>query len=117
MAVRSDGLVVTPQTPARKGEIIRMYVIGMGQTTPAAETNRVGTPNQMIALPVQVGLEGGKVAKVIEAKMAENLVGIYEIFFEIPEDAISGADRAIATSVVVAPGTAVWSNESKLSVQ
>lgn len=115
--VRSDGLIVTPTTPARKGEVVRMYVIGMGQTTPAASTNRVGDPNQVIALPVQVGLQGGVSATVVEAKMAENLVGIYEILFEIPQDAPSGTDLAIACSVVVAPTTAVWSNESKISIQ
>ncbi len=117
IAVRSDGLVVTPTTPARKGEIVRMYVIGMGQTTPLSSTNRVGEPNQVIALPVQVGLEGGKAATVVEAKMAENLVGIYEILFEIPQDAPSGSDVAIACSVVTGPTSATWSNESKISIQ
>jgi uncharacterized protein (TIGR03437 family) len=115
--VRSDGLIVTPTTPARKGEVVRMYVIGMGQTTPMASTNRVGDPDQVIALPVQVGLQGGVAATVVEAKMAENLVGIYEILFEIPQDAPTGTDLAIACSVVVAPTSAVWSNESKISIQ
>ncbi len=117
IAVRSDGEIVSPTTPARKGEVIRMYVIGMGQTRPLAITNRVGDPNQVIALPVQVGLEGGKVARVVEAKMAENLVGIYEILFEIPQDAPSGANVAIACSVVTGPGAATWSNESRISIQ
>ena len=115
--VRSDGLIVTPTTPARKGEVVRMYVIGMGQTTPMASTNRVGDPNQVIALPVQVGLEGGVSATVVEAKMAENLVGIYEILFEIPQNAPTGTDLAIACSVVTAPTSAVWSNESRISIQ
>lgn len=115
--VRSDGLVVTPATPARKGETVRMYVIGMGQTTPLAETNRVGVANQTINLPVQVGLETGKAATVVEAKMAENLIGIYEILFTIPEDAPSGPSLAIACSVVTSPTTAIWSNESKISIQ
>jgi uncharacterized protein (TIGR03437 family) len=117
IAVRSDGEIVSPTKPARKGEIVRMYVIGMGQTTPMASTNRVGVPDQVIALPVQVGLEGGKSARVVEAKMAENLVGIYEILFEIPQDAPTGTDLAIACSVVVGPTSAVWSNESRISIQ
>jgi len=114
--IRSDGLVVTPTTPARKGETVRMYAIGMGQTTPLAETNRVGIADQRLTLPVQVGLETGKAATVVEAKLAENLIGIYEILFTIPDDAPTGSDLAIACSVVTGPTTAVWSNESKISI-
>jgi len=109
--IRSDGLVVTPTTPARIGETVRMYVIGMGQTTPLAETNRVGVSGQTITLPVMVGLETGKSAPVVEAKMAENLIGIYEILFTIPADAPIGSSLAIACSV-----GGVWSNESKISI-
>mgnify|MGYP000283041734 CR=1 FL=1 len=97
--IRSDGLVVTRATPARRGEIVRMYAIGLGQATPLAETNRVGRPDQKVTATVAVGIDGAGV-EVIEAKLAENLIGIYEVFFRIPENAQIG-DRPLG--LVAAP--------------
>ncbi len=99
VVIRSDGLVVTKATPARRGEIVRMYAIGLGQATPLAETNRVGRPDQKVNATVAVGIDNAGV-EVIEAKLAENLIGIYEVFFRIPENAQTG-DRPLG--LVAAP--------------
>jgi uncharacterized protein (TIGR03437 family) len=117
IAVRSDGSVVTPTNRARKGEEIRMYVIGMGQTSPLTATNRVGDPDQKIALPILVGLETGKSAQVVEAKLAENLIGIYEIVFVVPQDAPSGSRILVAVAIEQTPGNWFWSNESNIAIQ
>ncbi len=78
IAVRSDGLRVTPGTPARRGEIVRIYVIGLGQTTPVADNNRVGSPDQKIRAAIAVGIDD-KGVNVISAHLAENLIAIYEV--------------------------------------
>lgn len=117
IAVRPDGSVITSTNRAQKGEEVRMYVIGMGQTSPLTATNRVGDPDQKIALPVIVGLETGKAAQVVEAKLAENLIGIYEIVFVVPQDAPSGANVLVACAVESTPGNWHWSNESNIAIQ
>lgn len=93
IVIRSDGLVVTKATPARRGETVRLYAIGLGQTEPLAETNRVGRPDQKVTATVAVGIDNAGV-EVVEAKLAENLIGIYEVLFKIPEDAQLG-DRPL----------------------
>lgn len=117
IAVRPDGSVITQSNPARKGEEVRMYVIGMGQASPLTATNRVGDPDQKIALPVIVGLETGKAAQVVEAKLAENLIGIYEIVFVVPQDAPSGSNVLVACAIESTPGNWIWSNESNIAIQ
>lgn len=101
IVIRSDGLLVTKATPARRGETVRMYAIGLGQATPLAETNRVGRPDQKVTATVAVGIDNAGV-EVVDAKLAENLFGIYEIFFKIPEDATLG-DRPLG--LVAAPAS------------
>lgn len=117
IAVRPDGSVITSTNRAQKGEEVRMYVIGMGQTSPLTSTNRVGDPDQKIALPVLVGLETGKSAQVVEAKLAENLIGIYEIIFVVPQDAPSGSRVLVAAAIELTPGNWFWSNESNIAIQ
>ncbi|MBA3976212.1 MAG: hypothetical protein C0504_18550 [Candidatus Solibacter sp.] len=117
IAVRPDGSVITSTNRARKGEEVRMYVIGMGQTSPPTSTNRVGDPDQKIALPILVGLETGKSAQVVEAKLAENLIGIYEIVFVVPQDAPSGSRVLVACAIEQTPGNWIWSNESNIAIQ
>jgi uncharacterized protein (TIGR03437 family) len=117
IAIRSDGLSVTPTTPARRGEIIRLYATGMGQTTPQAGTNQVGVPDQTLNAVTVVGIFD-KIAEVISVKMAENLIGIYEITMKIPNDAPVGARIPIAYQIApVAGAPSVFSNESALPIQ
>ena len=117
IAVRPDGSVITSTNRAQKGEEVRMYVIGMGQTSPPTSTNRVGDPDQKIALPILVGLETGKSAQVVEAKLAENLIGIYEIVFIVPQDSPSGSRVLVACAIELTPGNWFWSNESTIAIQ
>lgn len=112
--IRSDGLVVTRATPARRGETVRMYAIGLGQATPLAETNRVGRPDQKVNATVAVGIDGAGV-EVVEAKLAENLFGIYEIFFKIPDNAQLG-DRPLGLQAAPPGGQSVFAQPSVLPV-
>jgi uncharacterized protein (TIGR03437 family) len=112
--IRSDGLVVTRATPARRGETVRMYAIGLGQATPLAETNRVGRPDQKVTATVAVGIDNAGV-EVIEAKLAENLIGIYEVFFKIPDDAQLG-DRPLGLVAAPPGGTPFFGQPSVIPI-
>lgn len=114
VVIRSDGLVVTKATPARRGEIVRMYAIGLGQATPLAETNRVGRPDQKVNATVAVGIDNAGV-EVIEAKLAENLIGIYEVIFTIPENAQLG-DRPLGLVAAPPGGTAFYGQPSVIPI-
>jgi uncharacterized protein (TIGR03437 family) len=56
VAVGDDGRYILPGAGARPGEIIRVFVTGLGQSTPATATNEVGIPGQKAAVDVVVGL-------------------------------------------------------------
>jgi len=114
IVIRSDGLLVTKSTPARRGETVRLYAIGLGQTTPKAETNRVGLPDQRVTNTVAVGIDNAGV-EVVAAKLAENLIGIYEVWFKIPEDALIG-DRPLGLVVAGPDGKPYYAQASKLPV-
>lgn len=116
VVIRSDGLVVTPETPARRGEEVRLYAIGLGQTTPVAETNRVGQPQQAVRATVAVGVDD-KGVDVIRAELSENLIGVYEIVFKIPADAIIGSNRPLGFVIQESPDQpAVYANGSVIAI-
>lgn len=114
IVIRSDGLVVTKATPARRGETVRLYAIGLGQAEPLAETNRVGRPDQKVTATVAVGIDNAGV-EVVEAKLAENLIGIYEVLFKIPEDAQLG-DRPLGLVAAQADGQTFYAQGSVIAV-
>jgi len=115
VVIRSDGKAVTPETPARRGETLRMYAIGLGQTSPAASTNSVGQPDQRVLANIAVGIDNAGV-DVISAKLAENLIGVYEIIFVVPQSATIGNDRPFGFVMEVVPGQPLYANGSIIAI-
>lgn len=114
VVIRSDGQTVTPATPARPGETLRMYAIGLGQTSPAAITNAVGTPDQKVLANIAVGLDNAGI-QVVSAQMAENLIGVYEITFVVPTTTTAG-DHPLGFVMEAIPGQPAYANGSVLAV-
>jgi uncharacterized protein (TIGR03437 family) len=124
--VRPDGSFASASNPARRGEIIRMYVTGLGQTTPGLFTNEfdplVTDPNGnplAETLPVNanvvVGVNNGGVL-VVSAKYAYGMVGVYEVEFQVPADTATGNNAPFA--IAVYQGTAlVFGNPSLIAIQ
>jgi uncharacterized protein (TIGR03437 family) len=115
IVIRGDGRLVTPATPARRGETVRMFAVGLGQTTPAASTNTMGIPDQRVNATVAVGIDDAGV-QVLSAHMAQNLVGIYEIVFVVPAWATLGDNRPLGLVMEVTPGQPVWAQGSIIAV-
>ncbi len=93
---------------------MRLFAIGLGQTTPPAETNRIGQPGQKVAGNVVVGMDNAGV-EVVEAKLVENLIGIYEVRFKIPETAAPG-DHILAMGVVPASSNTYYNAQDEGAV-
>jgi uncharacterized protein (TIGR03437 family) len=133
--VRADGTFMSPSNPARKGtggsagEIVRAYVTGLGTTSPAIATNQVDNPGADLvgaAATVQgtviVGITnssgGGGGAKVISARYSPDLIGIYEVAFQIPADVSTGSSVNLSVGIVPVGGSTVSNSvTSKIIVQ
>jgi uncharacterized protein (TIGR03437 family) len=117
--VRADGSFVNPTTnPARRGEVVRAYATGLGQTAPFMYTNSIPVPGSesLATASIIVGVNNSG-ARVVSAKAAAGLIGLFEVAFEIPADAPSAE---VNFSVAVNPGggaPTVFSQGSRILVQ
>jgi uncharacterized protein (TIGR03437 family) len=86
--------------------------------SPAAVTGAlpyVGA-DSLVLSQVIVGVNGFG-ARVVNSRVSPNLIGVYEIDFQVPSDAISGNDVVLSVAVN-APGDSQtrFSNGSKLPI-
>ena len=114
VAMRPDGSFVTLSNPARRGEIITFFVVGLGPVTPATDTNRAGIPGQNVLLPLIAGLNNEGV-RLVSAKLLEGVIGVYAVQFEVPVDAAIGNYINLAIAVEVNPGQLVFGNGSVIA--
>ena len=116
--VRQDGSFVDPvSNPARKGDIIRMYVTGLGATAPSPSTGGVPVPDvdANVTANLVIGVNNAGV-RMVSAKAAQNMIGTAVVAFEVPSDAPTG-DLVLSIGVVLPDGSVAYSQGSKISVQ
>ncbi len=91
-AQRADGSFVSSAAPAKPGEALVFYLIGMGATTPAVPTGQ-GTPQSPLSnvtLAPIVTLNGESVTPFFTG-LTPFFVGLYQMNIIVPSDAQSGA--------------------------
>lgn len=81
---------------ARPGEIVSIYALGCGPTTPPTRAGVVSPQNASLSLPFQVRI-GGVLARVPFAGIVANTIGLYQFNVEIPT--IAAGDHAIELTV------------------
>ena len=102
--VRPDGSFVTQDNPIRRGEVIRMYVTGLGQVGPTpTSTNRGGVPNQDVLASIVVGVNNQGIP-LIAARTVPGLVGVYEVSFQVPANTATGPSQPLGLIVSDANG-------------
>lgn len=114
VAIRPNGTYVTPENPARTGEIIRIFVTGLGQTTPAITAGQTGS-GQAVAVQIITGLNDAGI-RTVSATYATNLVGLYEVAFEVPAGTQTGPARPLAVVVARPNGQWAYGNGSNIAV-
>lgn len=112
-AIHSDGAFVgrpdliagAAFRPARPGDVITLFAVGCGPTTPAIPPGQIAT--QTASLPQVNVTIGGAPARVLYAGLAPGTVGLYQFNVEIPQ--VAAGDRVIGITVegVVARPAAV----------
>ena len=125
--IRSNGSFVSTQNPAQPGETIRMFVTGLGQTNPALFTDEfdplVATPGSNILIPevlpvtasLAVGVDNGGV-NVVSATYAYGMVGVYQVEFQVPQNAAPNNNSPFAI-VVYQGAKSIYGNGSLIPIQ
>jgi uncharacterized protein (TIGR03437 family) len=116
VATRPDGSFIGPDNPAARGEIIRFFATGLGQTTPATATNRTGVPGQTVLAPMVAGLNDAGV-QVISAEYLEGAIGIYAIAIEIPMTTATGPAQPLGFGVRGADGNLVFADDTQIPIR
>ncbi|MBS1858166.1 MAG: Ig-like domain-containing protein [Acidobacteria bacterium] len=100
VAIRPDGSFVSLENPARRGEIIRAYVTGLGSVAPFVGTNSIAVPgtDSVVLGQVIVGVNNAG-TRLIGARVAPGLIGVDEVTFQVPSDAPTGNDIVFSVGV------------------
>jgi uncharacterized protein (TIGR03437 family) len=117
--VRPDGSFVSLENPARRGEVIRVYVTGLGPAAPPVGTNAIaipGTDSLVLGLLI-VGVNNSG-ARVVSARVAPTQIGIYEVTFQVDPTTPVGNNLVLSVGINPADGSPTqFSNGSKIPVQ
>ncbi|MBC7924038.1 MAG: Ig-like domain-containing protein [Bryobacteraceae bacterium] len=116
VATRPDGSYVSSSNPARRGEVVRIYASGLGQTTPATATNRTGVAGQRVASSLIVGVNNAG-ARLVSAELLPGATGLYVVALEIPADTATGPAQPIGLAAIRPDGGAEFSNGTALPIQ
>lgn len=111
-----DGSYVSTSNPAGRGDVIRVYLTGLGQVTPSTATNRAGIAGQNVLAPIIVGVNNAGV-QLGTAEYMPGVIGVYMVTFTVPADAPSGSSIPLSFGVTGPNGTTVYSNTSNLAIQ
>ena len=109
----ADYSLVSSSNPAKPGEYLIIYLVGLGPTNSQRADRRAGPgpPNPLATATVQPTVTvGGQPAFVAFAGLTPGAVGLYQITFQVPAGAASGDQNL----VVIQGG--VTANTTKLTV-
>jgi uncharacterized protein (TIGR03437 family) len=84
---------VTPANPAMRGEVLLLYLTGLGAVSPAVATGTPGPASEPLArtTATPVVTIGGQIADVLYSGIAPGFVGLYQLNLRVPATAPSGA--------------------------
>ena len=97
---------VTPGDPARAGEVVHLYMSGLGPVAPVQLDNTpAAIPPPLITTPLVCSFVPNISARVLFAGLAVGMVGVYQVELEIP----SGVVAPVLTCTVFASQTNIGS--------
>ena len=119
--IRPDGSFVDSQSnPARPGDLITMFVTGIGPTSPPVGTNSVPPPGTQ-ATPVTgsqiiVGVNNSGV-RVVSAQLSPDIVGVAEVTFQVPATGLATGTYVLSMGINEPDNPATqFSQGSKITV-
>jgi uncharacterized protein (TIGR03437 family) len=109
MATHLNGTLISPALPATSGEIIVLYVVGLGHTTPDTTSGRIVSVAAPITALSQLQVElNGKIcppANVLYAGLAPGFAGLYQINLIVPPLTPSNPEIRVAVGNQISPAS------------
>ena len=95
VALSAGNRILTPDAPAHPGDIIVVYLAGLGRTSPNFDAGELTNIAARITSPISVTLAGAKLDPIYVkyAGLAPGFPGLYQLNLEIPKD--TGSDPTI----------------------
>ena len=116
VAIRPDGSYVSPANPARRGEVVILFVTGAGQTDPPTGTNEAGIPNQNATARFAVGFNNAG-APYISSQTVVGLIGVYAVTLVVPTDTAAGPNQPVGYIVYGPDGTPYFALSAVIPIQ
>ena len=100
--------LINAQNPAHAGDVITLYLTGMGATTPSVATGTLapGSPLVTTAVPPQVSIDTAS-ADILFSGLTPGGVGLYQINVRIPAGIRTGDLQLVVSQNGIASNTAV----------
>ena len=98
-AQHADASFATSTNPAKPGETLAIYLVGMGATTPAVASG-AGAPfdqHPLVNFPPTLTIDGVPAALQFPGGLVGGSVGLYQINFVVPAGARTGALDLVVT--------------------
>ncbi len=116
VVMRPDGSFVSPENPAERGEILALFATGLGPVSPPSSTNAAGLPGQQVQADLVVGVNNAG-TRVIGGEYAVNMIGVYVVYFELPQNTTPGPNRPFALAVRTADNQLIFANGSAIFIR
>ncbi len=89
IASHLSGAIIGPQAPAKPGEIVILYAVGLGRTVPESSSGRVATGAATILdlAQLQVTIAGVAIQPkdILYAGLAPGFAGLYQVNLRMPD--------------------------------
>jgi uncharacterized protein (TIGR03437 family) len=98
--LKPDGSVVSPSNPVSRGSTVAMFLTGLGPTSPFVATGQPGPIPLATTVyqPVVLGLNNDGVPAIFSG-LAPYFVGLYQLNFTIPANAVTGSSVRFSVSI------------------
>lgn len=108
IVTRQDFSLVTPENPASAGDVLIVWITGMGGLTSLPETGQ-GAPSSPLAsaLTAPAVTVGAAAAQVFGAAMAPGFVGLAQIAIQLPDNLAQGPNLPLVVDFAGAASPAI----------
>ena len=103
IVLHADYKVVSAASPAKPGEIVILYLTGLGAVDPPVAAGAAGgdgseaAPLNLVSAGVSVTVDG-RSADVLFAGLAPYFAGLYQVNFRVPAEIMTASDSLVVSS-------------------